>query len=414
MYLPKILAFGDNRNYFYREAIQAFTNMGCQILSCNISGEISSEQVVTQDTVEQFNPDFVFTINDIRPLLGELSVFLQRYPHVSWLGERPIWPYIWRCTSDVQFRDAIQFVTDRRLEQELKQYGFDQVYFLPLATNPHDFFPKRKCIKSDVSFVGNPMFRQAKLVRKHQIFNCLNSSTAENYKFIKRAAEVIRQGTWDSPLSLLRDLEKELYYVLEKTDETAQKNLERTARFCYIGLYLTGLLRLRCIEQLSCHFRINVYGPGWSNIIPELCRSSRSVDYGVALARIYQGTVVNINISSQHLPTALNSRPFDVPACGAFLLTDYRPGIEELFEVGKEVIVYHNEEELIDKCRYYYSHPEARNVITLRAMERISQEHTYEHRVRQMIIKLSQIGILKSDSPSFHLSSFSKHGNSYG
>ena len=346
MYLPKILAFGDPRNYFYREAIQAFTQIGCQILSCSISGKISSGQVVTQEAVERFNPDFVFIINDIRPITGELSVFLQRYPHVSWLGERPIWSYFWRCASDVQFKDAIQFVTDRRLEQELKQNGFDKVYFLPLATNLHDFSPRGKCIKSDVSFVGKPMFNQAIIMRRNPFIKDFLTSNIENYKLIKHGSQVIREGAWTSPLSLLRDLEEKLDNgnPLEKNSKGNQQTLEKTARLSYLGLYLTGFLRCRCIEQLSCQFDINIYGPGWSSIIPKLCTKSRLVDYGKSLAQIYRGTTVNINISSQHLPTALNSRPFDVPACGSFLITDYRPGIEELFELDKEVIVYHNED----------------------------------------------------------------------
>ena len=99
-----------------------------------------------------------------------------------------------------------------------------------------------------------------------------------------------------------------------------------------------------------------------------------------------------------------------------YLNETYNLNIEEneAYETLGGFIVYHNEEELIDKCKYYLSHPEARNIITLRAMERIAQEHTYEHRIRKMIFQLNQIGILKLDGKSFYFSSNRKLSNGYG
>ncbi len=82
---------------------------------------------------------------------------------------------------------------------------------------------------------------------------------------------------------------------------------------------------------------------------------------------------------------AVNQRVFDVPACGAFLLTDHQESLGELFDIGKEVIVFDCPEDIPDLLRYYLKNPDKREKIALQGRERVLKEHTYQHRLKSII-----------------------------
>jgi spore maturation protein CgeB len=84
----------------------------------------------------------------------------------------------------------------------------------------------------------------------------------------------------------------------------------------------------------------------------------------------------------------LNQRVFDVPAAGAFLLTDYKESLLDLFRED-EVAVFRDPEEAQTKLQYYGQHPEERRAIANRARERVLEEHTFMHRVRTILENLS-------------------------
>jgi hypothetical protein len=69
-------------------------------------------------------------------------------------------------------------------------------------------------------------------------------------------------------------------------------------------------------------------------------------------------------------------RPIEIALCGGFVLTEYAPGIENMFEIGKEIDVFRTEDELCEKIRYYLTHDEERNEIARKGYERASRDYT--------------------------------------
>jgi spore maturation protein CgeB len=88
------------------------------------------------------------------------------------------------------------------------------------------------------------------------------------------------------------------------------------------------------------------------------------------------------------MKAAVNQRVFDVPAAGGFILTDFKEQLAEVLEPGREVICYHHPEEIPDLARFYLDHPEARRKIIGRGRDRILREHTYRHRLQEMLAVL--------------------------
>ena len=124
---------------------------------------------------------------------------------------------------------------------------------------------------------------------------------------------------------------------------------------------------------------------------PELRRhlSAKGV-WGNELLRVYNGSKIVLNITNWDPAryVALNQRVFDVPATGAFLLTDYSPELEEHFRLGEEIVCYRDVAELRDKARYYLAHDAEREAIARRGYEKALTLPTVADRMRTVLAEL--------------------------
>jgi spore maturation protein CgeB len=74
-------------------------------------------------------------------------------------------------------------------------------------------------------------------------------------------------------------------------------------------------------------------------------------------------------------------RLFEASACGAAILSDAWPGLEEFLTPGEEILVPKDEYEAASILRHISEEDRAR--LGRRARERILSEHTAEHRAAQ-------------------------------
>jgi spore maturation protein CgeB len=109
--------------------------------------------------------------------------------------------------------------------------------------------------------------------------------------------------------------------------------------------------------------------------------------WGEALITLYNHSKVVLNITNWDPAryVALNMRVFDVPATGAFLLTDYSPELEEHFRIGEEIACYRDARELHEKARYFLDHDAEREAIARRGFEKAQRLPTVADRMRWLI-----------------------------
>ena len=76
--------------------------------------------------------------------------------------------------------------------------------------------------------------------------------------------------------------------------------------------------------------------------------------YGQKMINIFKKTKINLNFIRRQNMQAHNMRTFEIPACGAFLLTQYtKDQASVLFKEGESISCFHSTQELIEKIKYY-------------------------------------------------------------
>lgn len=81
----------------------------------------------------------------------------------------------------------------------------------------------------------------------------------------------------------------------------------------------------------------------------------------------------------------LNCRAFESAAAGALQLIEYRPAVDECFEVGKELLAFSTFEELLERIAWAKGSPREVSAIRAAAANRARSEHTYRHRLTRLL-----------------------------
>lgn len=152
---------------------------------------------------------------------------------------------------------------------------------------------------------------------------------------------------------------------------------------------------------LDHDFRI--WGTDWDMNSPlARCvqRSGERVDTD-DIVKIFNASKININLHSSTYHNGINPfgdfvnpRTFEIASCGAFQLVDNRSALADLFEIGDEIIVFKDLEDLKQKIAYYLDHPAERERTAERAKQRVLRDHTYEHRMGEMLEYLADNGFI--------------------
>lgn len=382
----KILVFKPITRHFFggpfilQDAIEALGEIGHEVGIVDLEGCGSTpkerlERLIHEIAVLQ--PDFVFTLNFVGfvPILMDVMEKMG-IPFVSWFVDSPLQYLKKGCNS----KYCVVFVCDRVYIKELVDLGFKNVYYLPGATNPEVFCKIENDIdrySCNISFVGSS--HAGGYIRYRELIKDGNAQRA--------LSEAIRLQIQNPTLKIseiLEEVEKLLpSTVIFKDKKDWIPILEEAAMALY---------RKEIIESLA-DYGVHLYGDGGWRILLDnnKVKIFDQLDYYTQLPRLYNASKINLNITLFSLKTAVNQRVFDVPACGGFLLTDYRRDLNELFRLGKEVVSYKDRDELVELVRYFLRHPDEREEIAKRGQARVLKEHTYGHRMRELVKTLKDL-----------------------
>jgi len=142
------------------------------------------------------------------------------------------------------------------------------------------------------------------------------------------------------------------------------------------------------LEELARKVDINFFGYGADTLdkdSPIISRHHGEV-WGLDMYRTLLSSRITVN---RHIDVAENyannMRLYEATGCSVLLITDYKDNLNDLFEIGKEVVTYQSADELVDLIKYYEKNIEERERIAKAGQQRTLSEHSYFNRMEELL-----------------------------
>lgn len=282
-----------------------------------------SSSIFINDFIEIVNKnqiDFVLTLMGININKLLLQYLDEIYiPFCIWLTEDPF--YLDK-SLEIMNSKSIFFTIDLGSYKFYKSKGYENIFYLPLGTNP-EIFKKNisdEIYGSDVLFLGYPYPSRVNLARM------ILKNT--NYK-----VTLVGKG-WLKQIP---------------------KNLQKSKQLLIIDKWIPPVL--------ASYFY---------NGAKIVVNQHREMNF-----------IHNKN-SSQVESESINNRTFDISACGAFQLIDYKKDLYSQYQKD-EIVHYENPSDCIDKINEFIYEDDYRKSIAYKAQRKVLLNHTWEARVSSII-----------------------------
>jgi spore maturation protein CgeB len=332
-------------------------------------------------SIRSFRPDFILTINHSGfDQEGFVTDLLSRYkiPFASWYVDSPylILHHYARNKSPY----LTLFLWDKDYIEVVSKLGFDQVEYLPLGVDEMLFQPLQEegnhlaHLASNVSFVGNSMVIKVRSILGR---NKIKGSLLDRFEEVSTAFQL-------SDHLIVRDMIKEQFPNL--ASELAM--LPGPMAFGYetgVTWQATGWYRLGLLERLKPFNPLIVGDPGWEEILGNGFQRHRELNYYNDLPAFYNVSQISFNATSRQMKEGVNQRVFDVPACRRVVVTDWTRQLEQVMEPGKEILAYRKGDDISELVNQALRDEDFRRKIAEAGYRRVLGEHTYCHRLEQMI-----------------------------
>ncbi|KON88349.1 hypothetical protein AF332_17090 [Sporosarcina globispora] len=169
---------------------------------------------------------------------------------------------------------------------------------------------------------------------------------------------------------------------------------------CFVGYPYPDRIQLLEFILEKTSYKVRVIG-NWSRYLRSYWQNSNlNIDEGWVeppiVANYYNGAKIVLN---SHRPSnlrqnknklgiagkSINNRTFDVAACAAFQLIEFREDLSNHFVENEEIIAFRSMKDLLEKVHYYMKADKERELIAHKARIRVLKEHTFQHRLEQML-----------------------------
>lgn len=149
--------------------------------------------------------------------------------------------------------------------------------------------------------------------------------------------------------------------------------------------------RVACYKHLSA-YQVKLWGnpaPLWMPVghVSEMVQGSGV--YNEEKAQAFLSAKIVVNHLHYSEIWGVNVRCFEAAGVGAFQMVDWRPGLWQLFEDGKELVTFTSMADLKKKVDYWLPLETERRAIGEAGQRRALAEHTYRHRLELLLDTLA-------------------------
>ncbi|MFH0854066.1 MAG: glycosyltransferase [bacterium] len=260
---------------------------------------------------------------------------------------------------------------EKILEAQIKIFSPDIIYCQNLSYPSQNFLKKiKKNVKLIIGQAACPINFDKKKLAAFDLILTSFPHFVEKFKKIGINSQYFKIG-----------FEKSIIDKLKKTEKQ------------YDAVFIGGISKhhlefIDILEFLAKNIKIDFWGYGFEKLDKDspILKNYHGKIWGIDMYNILYNSKISIN---RHIDAAENfannMRIYESTGVGAMLITDYKKNIGDLFKAGEEIETYKTKTELIEKIKYYLADERARKKIAEAGQRRVLKNHTYEHRMRELI-----------------------------
>ncbi len=374
---------GNVTPIFTRWVLDGFQNHGWEPRLFEVEAPVFSSLFCAIRHFHEHPPDLIFNVNAASPRIARFADSY-KLPRIVWLIDHPaLQPY----EKPYHPCDNVFSVSDTFVEPDLRERD---IYRGVLHGGAAANLPKGRNLlhyQAPFTYVGSLPEAEGKLT----------TLPSAHREYIQRVSELFLQGSLTGYDLFDRAPPPKGYEtILDHYSNIGDQSIERAREWAvlYWGYTLANSQKRRETVRFLLPYGLKVYGSeSWRAALKEW---DQEESYGgpvtsrQQLADVYASTAVNIMIDSVQPGSFINLRVFEVPVMGGFLLSEYTPALEDLFQDKKNAAWYHGEDDLLEKARFYIDSSPLRSRIQHTACDEILQKHTYTNRVTEILPRLKE------------------------
>lgn len=314
-------------------------------------------------------------------------------PYISWIYDAPqkeLYTHFafYPCNYFFEF--------DRKQKDRLQKIGIRNSFYMPLGVHANMIQmvlklyqeKKKEQYQTDISFVGQLYHKEEndKILQKLKECGLGKSEEIIESCYMKWDEQTtIHERLDDETVSFLRDVDN---------DVVRQKYPYISEQYYYEAAFLARILaykeRTHILNVLAQKYQVKFYT---HDINDKQLSDQVHVQPGVKteeLPYIYNTSKINLNITLHCIETGASQRIFDVMGAGGFLLSNYQEELAEMFVPGEEIVLFHNEQELMEAVDYYMEHEDERERIAKNGQKKVLEQHDLHLKLEQMLLQTKE------------------------
>jgi spore maturation protein CgeB len=187
--------------------------------------------------------------------------------------------------------------------------------------------------------------------------------------------EVLTKGIF------LEELERTVPYS-PHTSNAATKEYVYSRYF--IDKKITSEERKSIIKRVSDNFNTKLYTVNPTPYLPNAINMG-SVNAYSQLPYVFKCSKINLNISLRSIHAGIPLRAIEIMGAGGFLLSNFQRDFLDYFEPDKDFVYYEDENDLIDKCRFYLYNDNERLAIANNGYLKVKEFFSYDVMLKKIL-----------------------------
>lgn len=344
---------------------------------------IDAEVEIIEEYLEEGHYDLVVTY-DFAPGVAE-ACHNMNVKYYAWVYDYPL---LELYMKQAEYPTNYVTVFDKKQFERMSKENLKHLYYQPLASEgewfraAHISKKDEKKYKVDISFVGRLYDKRG----YEELFD-------ENTKELKGEADTIVSSCnccWTGKEGIYNKAsDKLIEHIASKYSEEEWSNFHVDKRYYCESMKLVRkcneIERVTILNTLAKNHQVVLYTDDVEKTTLQNVRIEPWVDYYNIMPKVFYLSKINLNITSRSIESGVPQRVWDILSVGGFCLTNYQPELEDFFEIGKDLEVYHNLDELVEKVDYYLKHEKERVRIAINGYQKVKEQHDSKTRLKTIL-----------------------------